>query len=318
MPSGLPALLSLSSSFGFLGQERLAALVVAVLGRADGTDHLLRRDSVDLLGVNAHEILASAGDDVGPVAVGAQVLQHLLHWQIGEVGVRPFPARILRCRQPFLRFRDELSTDMPVSVAASIFSRSCIESFAIAARLPERTVLNGSTFANSGFAFTTAGTRSRQYITCEYIGCSTHSVPSWSKVAMRSGGGTKLGFAWSVVARTKSRIACFAGPSFHDGRVPDGFCASAATGTNALDTIPSAGKMESKVRRSGPVAGATGFISSSELKRTAARIAARPYLEVRLPANGHQPGPQASQFISLTWAVNACSLAIFFANTFAR
>ena len=49
---------------------------------------------------------------------------------------------------------------------------------AIASRLPESTVLNGSTFANSGFAFTTAGTRSRQYIICEYIGCSTHSVPS--------------------------------------------------------------------------------------------------------------------------------------------
>src|SRR5947207_14659486 len=33
---------------------------------------------------------------------------------------------------------------------------------------------------------------------------------------MRSSGGTKLGLAWSVVALTKSRIACFAGPSFHD------------------------------------------------------------------------------------------------------
>ena len=70
------------------------------------------------------------------------------------------------------------STDMPVSVAARIFSRSGIESFAIASRSPDSTVLKGSTFASSGFAFTTAGTRSRQYITCEYIGCSTHSVPS--------------------------------------------------------------------------------------------------------------------------------------------
>ena len=41
-----------------------------------------------------------------------------------------------------------------------------MESFAIAARLPDRTVLNGSTLASSGFAFTIAGTRSRQYITC--------------------------------------------------------------------------------------------------------------------------------------------------------
>ena len=37
-----------------------------------------------------------------------------------------------------------------------------MESFAIASRLPDSTVLNGSTFFSSGFAFTTAGTRSRQ------------------------------------------------------------------------------------------------------------------------------------------------------------
>ena len=59
------------------------------------------------------------------------------------------------------------STDMPVRVAAAIFSRSSIESFAMASRLPDITVLNGSTLASSGFAFTTAGTRSRQYMSCE-------------------------------------------------------------------------------------------------------------------------------------------------------
>ena len=35
---------------------------------------------------------------------------------------------------------------------------------------------------------------------------------------MRAAGGTNFGLAGSVVARTKSRIAAFAGPSFHDGR----------------------------------------------------------------------------------------------------
>ena len=63
-----------------------------------------------------------------------------------------------------------------------------------------------------------AGTRSRQYITCEYIGCSTQSVPSWSKVAMRSSGGTNFGPRLSVVALTNSTMACLAGPSFHEGR----------------------------------------------------------------------------------------------------
>jgi hypothetical protein len=54
------------------------------------------------------------------------------------------------------------STDMPVSVAMRIFSRPRSESLAIASRLPERTVLNGSTFLSSGFFATTTGTRSRQ------------------------------------------------------------------------------------------------------------------------------------------------------------
>ena len=67
---------------------------------------------------------------------------------------------------------------MPVSVAARIFSRSFIVSLAIASRFPDITVLNGSTSASSGLALTTAGTRSRQYMTWEYIGCSTQSVPS--------------------------------------------------------------------------------------------------------------------------------------------
>ncbi len=53
-----------------------------------------------------------------------------------------------------------------------------------------------------------------------YSGCSTQSVPSWSKVAMRSSGATKFLLYWSVVTRTKSRAACLAGPAFHEGRTP--------------------------------------------------------------------------------------------------
>ena len=48
-------------------------------------------------------------------------------------------------------------------------------------------------------------------MTWVYIGCSTHSVPSWSKVAMRASGGTNFGLACVVVAWTKSTIAFFAG-----------------------------------------------------------------------------------------------------------
>src|ERR1700761_8563166 len=49
------------------------------------------------------------------------------------------------------------------------------------------------------------------------MGCSTHRVPSWSKVAMRSSGARNCGLLLSVVVLTKPRIACFAGPSFQEG-----------------------------------------------------------------------------------------------------
>ena len=49
------------------------------------------------------------------------------------------------------------------------------------------------------------------------MGCSIHSVPSLSKVAMRSGAGTKSAEPSPVTAATKSRMARLAPPSFHDG-----------------------------------------------------------------------------------------------------
>ncbi len=102
MPSGLPALLSLSSSFGSLVRNGLPSLCVAVLRPAGGADHLLGRNAVHALGVHAHEVLAAAGDDVGLVAVGAQVLQQLLHGQVGELGVGPIPARMPGGFEPLL------------------------------------------------------------------------------------------------------------------------------------------------------------------------------------------------------------------------
>ena len=67
---------------------------------------------------------------------------------------------------------------MPVKVAARIFSRSFVPSLAIFSRSPDSTVLNGSTFFSFGSFSASAPTRSRQYMTCVYIGCSTQVVPS--------------------------------------------------------------------------------------------------------------------------------------------
>jgi hypothetical protein len=113
--------------------------------------------------------------------------------------------------------------------------------------LPDRTVLNGSTFFSSGFFATTAGTRSRQYITWVYIGCETQVVPSWSKVAMRASGGTNCGLVLSVVALTSSMMACLAGPSFQ--KDSGSVCACAAVKRSIEGNTASAAKVESKVRR---------------------------------------------------------------------
>jgi|SRR6185436_560820 hypothetical protein len=112
----------------------------------------------------------------------------------------------------------------------------------------DRTVLNGSMFFSSGFCATTAGTRSRHYTTCIYIGCSTRNVPSGSKVAMRASGVTKVGLERSVVSRTKDMIACFAAPSFQDGSGSADW-ASAGVGRKGAGRTGSAANPESTERR---------------------------------------------------------------------
>jgi len=63
-----------------------------------------------------------------------------------------------------------------------------------------------------------------------------------------------------MVARTKSKIACFAGPSFHDGSNPPGVCAGAETGRSGADNAGSSANVESRTRRLIP----EGFMFDSE------------------------------------------------------
>src|ERR1700685_4255038 len=71
---------------------------------------------------------------------------------------------------------------------------------------------------------------------------------------MRCSGGTNFGLVESVVVPTKSTIACFAGPSFHEAStLPGGaVCACAEAVRSAPDRVGSAANVESKVRRSIP------------------------------------------------------------------
>src|SRR5262249_3561979 len=80
------------------------------------------------------------------------------------------------------------------------------------------------------------------------MGCSTHSVPSWSNVATRASLGTNFGLDASVVACTKAMIACFEAPSFHDGS-GSAACAHPDVRKNGVERIGSAAKVATTVRR---------------------------------------------------------------------
>src|SRR6266702_427292 len=79
------------------------------------------------------------------------------------------------------------------------------------------TALKGCLSFHSGCKGAIAFTRSSIKASWTYIGCSHHSVPSLSKVAMRSAGGTKSGEPCLVTRSTKVTIAFLGAVSFHDG-----------------------------------------------------------------------------------------------------
>src|SRR5437667_9998600 len=108
MPSGLPALLSLSNSLGSLVRNGLPSLSIAICRAAHGADDLFGRDSIGLLGIHAHEILAAAGADVSLVAIGAEIGQHFPHRLVGQFVVRLVPARVFRLGKPLLHLGLEL------------------------------------------------------------------------------------------------------------------------------------------------------------------------------------------------------------------
>jgi hypothetical protein len=82
-------------------------------------------------------------------------------------------------------------------------------------------------------------------------------------VAMRSLGSTNFALARSVVARTKSTITCFAGPSFQEDRGFAGTCARAAVGTNKLGNAGTVANVARSTRRLMLVAASLDFIFGS-------------------------------------------------------
>src|SRR3972149_7103004 len=96
-------------------------------------------------------------------------------------------------------------------------SQSDSVKLAIASRSPAMTALKGSLFFHSGCLGASSRTRSSANMACVYSGCDTQSVPSWSKVAIRSSGSTYLGPDLWVTSLTNDKIACFVEPSFQEG-----------------------------------------------------------------------------------------------------
>src|SRR5262249_52005953 len=70
-----------------------------------------------------------------------------------------------------------------------------------------------------------------------------------------------------MVARTNSKIACFAGPSFQDGSKSPAVagCAGADTGRSGPDNVGSNASVESRTRRLTPEQGAIGFMFDSDV-----------------------------------------------------
>ena len=119
---------------------------------------------------------------------------------------------------------------MPACVAMTIsIERALAAGQQAPFRSPFSSEANGSFSFHSGCWGASALTRSRANASWKYIGCSAHSVPSLSKMAMRSVGGTKSLPPFVVTRLTKSTIDCLALPSFHEPSASAACACAAAT-----------------------------------------------------------------------------------------
>ena len=96
---GLAGVVVVEQEFRLLDEDRPLRAILITDG-AGAADHLLGRNAVDALRIDADEILAAAGDDAGAVADAAEIFEELDLRRVGEFGVRPLPARIARLRDP--------------------------------------------------------------------------------------------------------------------------------------------------------------------------------------------------------------------------
>src|SRR5271165_5869495 len=87
---------------GNLGQDRLAVLVVAELCIRSRPYYLLGWNTIDSFGVRTHKVLAATSDDIGFIAVVAQVFHDLEHRLKDKLGVQALEAWVPGARDPVL------------------------------------------------------------------------------------------------------------------------------------------------------------------------------------------------------------------------
>ena len=124
-----------------------------------------------------------------------------------------------------LTWAENSSVVIPVCVAAMMASAPFSPPAATPAISPLSSEANGSRVFQSGYCGARAFTQSKANTTWNGRGFSDHSVPSLSKVAIRSGGGTESGPPSRVTRFTKSTIDRLLTPSFHEARGSDGAAA---------------------------------------------------------------------------------------------
>jgi hypothetical protein len=112
----LAGIVVIQHELGLFDQDRLAVLGIVVFDGQRRADHLLRRDAVDLLGIQTYEILTEARDNVGLKTIRSQIAQHFQHRLIGEFGVGPLPARAFAVASDFFPSASNSPVVMPVSI----------------------------------------------------------------------------------------------------------------------------------------------------------------------------------------------------------
>ena len=113
MSSGLPEEVVVEQKFRRSHQDGLARVVVSECGIERRSYDLFGRDAVGLISVHANELLPASSDDVGLVAIGAQILHHLEHGLIDKFGEWPMPSRVACFCDPVLHQRRELAGSHP-------------------------------------------------------------------------------------------------------------------------------------------------------------------------------------------------------------